>query len=115
VLIALLTQPQYLRVLLKFLAARLELEHSTVLNTSAVRQSKVPLGAKDEVTITSLPKSSGAKLALEGGATSIALPSETTDKVISKSHVVKNRSHNARVPNLNSPGHGRLESLYKIM
>jgi len=78
-------------------------------------KSKAPLRAKGEVTITSLPKSSGTKLALEGGATSIASPSETTDKVISKSHVVKNRSHNARVPNLNNPVHGRLESLYKIV
>jgi len=62
-------------------------------------KSKAPLRAKGEVNMTLLPKSFGAKLALGGGATSIPLPSEanTTDEVIFKSPVVKNRSLNARV------------------
>ena len=62
-------------------------------------KNKAPLRAKGKVTTTSLSNSSGAKFALRGGATSIASPSEanTTDEVIFKSPVVKNRSCNARV------------------
>ena len=68
-------------------------------------KSKAPLFAKGEVTMTLLPKSSGVKFALQGGATSITSPSEvnTTDKVISKSPVVKNRSLNARIPQPKQP------------
>ena len=71
---------------------------------------KAPLRAKGEVTMTLLPKTSGAKFALRGAVTNIASSGEvnTTDKVIFKSLVVKNRSLNARVsqtkqPNTQSP------------
>ena len=80
-------------------------------------KSKTPLRAKGEVTTTSLPNSSGAKFTLGVGVTSVASPSavNTTDKVISKSYVVKNRSLNARVSQPEQPSTDRLESLYTIM
>ena len=55
-------------------------------------RSGAPLCAKSEITITSLPKSSGAKFVPGGGATRITPPSKVniTDKVIFKSP--KNRS-----------------------
>ena len=54
-------------------------------------KNKAPLHAKGKVTTTLLPKLSGSKFTLGGGATSIASPSEanTTDEVIFKSPVVK--------------------------
>jgi len=59
-------------------------------------RSGAPLRAKSEVTMTSLPKFSGAKLAPGGGATCLTSPSEVNiiDKVIFKS--LKNRSLKAR-------------------
>jgi len=59
-------------------------------------KNKAPQRAKSEVTITSLPKSSSAKLAPYGRATQLTSPSEVnmTDKVILKSP--KNRSFKAR-------------------
>ena len=59
-------------------------------------KAEAPLCAKSEVTMTSLPKSSDAKLAPYGGATRLTSPSEIdiTDKVIFKSP--KNRSLRVR-------------------
>ena len=62
-------------------------------------KNKAPIHAKSEVTTTSLPKPFGAKVALAGGAKSIASPSEayTTDEVVLKSPVLRKKSSNAKV------------------
>jgi len=62
-------------------------------------KNKAPIRAKSEVTTTSLSKPSGAKLALAGGAKSLASLSEanTSGEIVLKSPVVRKRSFNARV------------------
>jgi len=59
----------------------------------------MPLCDKSEATMASLPTLSSTKLALVGRAKSLASLSEanTTGEIVLTSHVVKKRSFNARV------------------
>ena len=65
---------------------------------------KVSLCAKSEATTASLPALSSAKLALGGGAKRLASSSEANvTGVVLTSHVIKEKSFNARVLQLEQP------------